>query len=136
MHSPLFFNVVRSYLCIRFSSRFKIQIGYSTYNKHWSKMGFNLFSYISYQKSKQVGNKIKILQRIDFLERFSCFLTLQMKNGHFLSFFQVKRSKYKNDLYSAHYKLRFWFFCHFGCMVFFILNFRYACLALLSKKSK
>ena len=27
-------------------------------------------------------------------------------------------------------------FCHFGCVIFFILNFRFACLAFLSGKSK
>ena len=30
--------------------------------------------------------------------------------------------------------LFFGFFCHFGCVIFFTLNFRFACLALLSKK--
>ena len=37
----------------------------------------------------------------------------------------------------AHYKfwwLRFWFFRQFGCVIFFTLNFCFACLALLSKK--
>ena len=28
------------------------------------------------------------------------------------------------------------FFHHFGCMIFFTLNFCFACIALLSKKSK
>ena len=39
----------------------------------------------------------------------------------------------------AHYKFwlpRFWFFHHFGCVIFFTLNFGFASLALTSKKSK
>ena len=54
---------------------------------HWSKMGFNLFSYISYQKSKQVGNKIKILQRIDFFREIQLLLDFANEKWAFSFFF-------------------------------------------------
>ena len=50
----------------------------------------------------------------------------------------LKTKSYYCILCPAHYKFWYLHFCfihHFGCVIFFTLNFRFVCLALLSKKN-